>query len=68
MDRPVPTPGRKTTPSTMPMITAISAVPANHRRVFTARRAAFATAERLAIEVITAVTTSGTTAALSRLT
>ena len=48
------------------MTTAISAVPANQRIVFQASRAAFVTWLRFAIEEITAVTTSGTTAALSR--
>jgi len=65
---PVPTPGCAMTPSSMPITTAINAVMANHNRVFHARRAALETSRRLAMEEITAVTTSGTTAALRMVT
>lgn len=64
----MPTPGWTTTASTMPITTAISEVMANHMRVFHASRAALETSRRLAIEEMTAVTTSGTTAALRMVT
>ena len=65
---PLPAPGWTTRPSTRPTVTAIRAVIPNHSSVFHASRAALETSRRLAIEEITAVTMSGTTAALSRLT
>ena len=61
-------PGCSTRPRTMPMITEMKAVIANHSRVLPARRAALVTLRRLAIDAMTAVNTSGTTATVSSLT
>ena len=52
----------------MPMETAISAVMANHSRVWPARRAALETCLRLAMLTITAVTISGGTSTFSSVT
>ena len=61
-------PGWATRPMTMPMITAMNAVMANHHSVWIARRAAFVTSRRLAMELTMAVKTSGMTATVSSLT
>ena len=61
-------PGLITRPTRMPMTTEKNAVMANHTRVCTARRAALVTWRRLAIEVTTAVNTSGGISSLSSLT
>ena len=52
-------PGCMTAPTMMPMTTEKNAVMANHNRVCQARRAALVTLRRFAIEVTTAVNTSG---------
>jgi hypothetical protein len=61
-------PGCVTRPRVMPIVTAISAVIPNHRRVCPARRAALVTFLRLAMLTITAVTISGGTSARSSVT
>ena len=57
-------PGCRTTPSVIPMLTAINAVIANQIRVCPASRAALPTPRRLAMLAMIAVRTSGTTRAL----
>ena len=52
----------------MPTTTLANAVMANQTRVWTASRAALVTSRSRAMEEMTAVTTSGTTRSVSRLT
>ena len=61
-------PGRSTSPSTMPIDTAMSAVIANQASVFHARRAALVTSRRLAMDATMARNTSGGTIARSSVT
>ncbi len=61
-------PGWITRPRTMPMITAMNAVIANHRIVWPARRAAFCTRRRFEMLATIAVKIRGTTAARSSVT
>ena len=61
-------PGWSTSPSAMPMATAMSAVMANQASVFHARRAAPVTSRRLAMDATIARKTSGGTIVRSRVT
>ncbi len=61
-------PGWVIKPTTMPISTAMNAVIANHSSVCTARRAAFATLRRFAMELTIAVKISGMTATVSNAT